>query len=197
MLRSYPSLERKSRFTDPAIILISIGLWLSVVNCSSPSLPGFPQDSPFDKASPSLTGAVSHGVATGDVTSDTALVWLRTDGPTQVEFRFDTVNNWERFELGGAQRQPSVKTEQFTTKKEQDFTLKVPLEGLIPATRYRYDVRTIQPAQLSVSTTGIAQGEFMTAPSSDESVPATFLWSADLGDKIVVGMNRPDIRFSI
>jgi alkaline phosphatase D len=185
MLRSDLSLKRKSRFTNSAITLISICLLLSVVNCGSPSHPGLLPDSPFNKASSSLTGVVSHGVATGDVTSDAALVWLRTDGPAQVEVRFATVSNWEQFELGRVHQQASVKTEQFTTKKEQDFTLKVPLEGLIPATRYRYDVRTIQPAQPSVSTTVTAQGEFMTAPSSGESVSATFLWSADLG-----GQNR-------
>ena len=139
-------------------------------------------DSPLDKASPSLTGAVSHGVATGDVTSDSALVWFRTDGPAQVEVRFATVNDWERFELGGAQQQSSMKSEQFSTKEEQDFTLKVPLTGLSPATRYRYDVRTLQPTRsYAESTTGITQGEFMTAPSSNVSAPTTFLWSADLG----------------
>jgi len=185
MLRSDLDLTRNFRFTNPAITLISIGLLLSVVSCSSQSHPDLDPGSTFDKPSSSLTGAVSHGVATGDVTSDSALVWLRTDGPAEVEVRFATVNNWEQFELGRAQQQSSVKTKQFTTKKEQDFTLKVSLEGLIPATRYCYDVRTIQPAQVSVSTTGTAQGEFMTAPSSDESAPATFLWSADLG-----GQNR-------
>ena len=181
MLRRDLNLRRKSKFTNPAITLISIGLLLSVVNCSSSSHPGLLPGSPFDTDASSLTGAVSHGVATGDVTSDAAVVWLRTDGPAQVEVRFATVANWERFELGGTQQSSFVKTEQFMTKKEQDFTLKVPLKGLIPATRYRYDVRTIQPAQRSVSTIGTTQGEFMTAPLSDESVPATFLWSADLG----------------
>jgi alkaline phosphatase D len=138
-------------------------------------------DSPPNKTTSSLTGAVSHGIATGDVSSDSALVWFRTDGPAQVEVRFTTVNDWERFVLGGAQQQSSMKTEQFFTKEEQDFTLTVPLKGLSPATRYRYEVRTIQPTQPPGSTTGTTQGEFMTAPSSNESVPTTFLWSADLG----------------
>ena len=185
MLRGNLKLETKSRCTNFSITLISSGFLLSVVSCGSPSHPGLPPGSPFDKTSSSSTGAVSHGVATGDVTTDAAVVWLRTDGPAQVEVRFDTVNNWERFELEGAPRQSSVKSRQVTTKKEQDFTLKVPLEGLIPATRYRYDIRTIQPAQLSIPTTETAQGEFTTAPRSDESVTATFLWSADLG-----GQNR-------
>lgn len=185
MLRNNLEAKWRSQFINPAITFISVGLLLSVVNCSSSSHPGLPPDSPLANPSSSLTGAVSHGVATGDVTSDAALVWLRTDGPAEVEVRFATVHNWERFELGGTQEQSSVKTERFITKKEQDFTLKVPLEGLTPATRYRYEVRAIQPAQLPVSTTATAQGEFRTAPSSDESAPVTFLWSADLG-----GQNR-------
>ena len=138
-------------------------------------------DSAFEASASSGTGAVSHGIATGDVTSDSAVVWFRTDGPAQVEVRFSTVKNWEQSELGGAQQQPSMKTEQFATNKEQDFTVKVPLTGLIPATRYRYEVRTIQPVQPSGSTTVTTQGEFLTAPLSHESVPTTFLWSADLG----------------
>jgi alkaline phosphatase D len=185
MVRSDLSLKMISRITSPSIMLISMGLLFSVVNCSSPSHPGSHPGSPSDTASSSLTGAVSHGVATGDVTSDAAVIWLRTDGPAQIEVRFAPLNNWEQFQLGGAQQQSLVKVEQFTTKKEQDFTLKVPLEGLIPATRYRYDVRTIQPAQPSASTAMTTQGEFMTAPPPDKSAPATLLWSADLG-----GQNR-------
>lgn len=185
MLASNLSPKWSSQSINPAITFIAVSLLLSVVNCSSSSHPGLHPASPLANPSSPLTGAVSHGVATGDVTSHSALIWFRTDGPTEVEVRFATVHDWKRFELGGAQEQSSVKTEQFITKKEQDFTLKVPLEGLTPASRYRYEVRAIQPAQLPVSTTAKAQGEFITAPSSDESVPFTFLWSADLG-----GQNR-------
>jgi alkaline phosphatase D len=115
------------------------------------------------------------------VTNDSAVVWFRTDGPAQVEVRVATVQAWEQSELGQMQPPSSMKIEQFATKKEQDYTVKVPLTGLIPATRYRYNVRTIQPAQAHGSTTVTTQGEFLTAPSSNESVPTTFLWSADLG----------------
>jgi phosphodiesterase/alkaline phosphatase D-like protein len=84
----------KSSFTNLSITLISIGLLFSLVNCGSPSHPGLRSDSPSDTASASSTGAVSHGVATGDVTSDAAVIWLRTNGPAQVEVRFAPVN-WE------------------------------------------------------------------------------------------------------
>lgn len=185
MLPSDLNLKMKSWFTYLATILMTIGLLCSVGNCSPSSHPGLPPSSQSNNASSTLTGVVSHGVATGDVTSNSALVWFRTDGPAQAEVRFATVNDWERLGSGEVPQHSSVKTEQFTTKSEQDFTLKVALEGLIPATRYRYDVRTIQPTQLSVPTTVPAQGEFTTAPPSSESASATFLWSADLG-----GQNR-------
>ena len=185
MDRSKLNLYRKSQLASLAIALISVGFLLSVVNCSSSSHSGLDAGSRLAETPPSLSGAVSQGVATGDVTSRTALVWLRTDGPAQGEVRFATVNDWEQFKSGGAQQPSSVKTVQFTSQKEQDFTLKVSLDGLLPNTRYRYDIRISGPAQLSVATTGTAQGEFTTAPPSEDSDPVTFLWSADLG-----GQNR-------
>lgn len=134
-----------------------------------------PQDqaSTTDRGVNSLTGAVSHGVATGDVTSDSAMLWFRTEGPAQVEVRFATVHAWEH--------SGQVETERVFTKAEQDFTVKVPLTGLHPATRYRYVIRTIQPQPRTESARAPTQGEFMTAPAASESVPITFLWSADLG----------------
>src|SRR5215831_4013053 len=143
MLRRNLNLHWKSRLASSANALVSVGLLVSLVYCSSSCLPGLHPGSPSTEVSSTLSGAVSQGVATGDVTSDSALVWLRTDGPAQGEVRFATVDNWERFESAGAQQQSSVKTEQFTSQKEQDFTLKVPLEGLSPTTRYRYDIRII------------------------------------------------------
>jgi alkaline phosphatase D len=136
-------------------------------------------NSPLDQASTlnrgivSLSGAVSHGVATGDVTSESAVLWFRTEGPAQVEVSFATVHDWEQ--------SGRVETEQVSTEADQDFTMKVPLTGLHPATRYRYVVRTIQPKPPTEYARELTQGEFMTAPAASESVPITFLWSADLG----------------
>ena len=173
MPRTDLKLQWNFPFADFTILLAAVSL---VMSCSlSPQ--GIQQDS--------LTGVISHGVASGDVTSNSALIWVRTDGPAQGQVRVVTTADWERFESGKAQQQSSVNTEEFASRKEHDFTVKVPIEGLIPATRYRYDIRIMDPAQLAVAAAVTSQGEFITAPSPEQSAPVTFLWSADIG-----GQNR-------
>ena len=84
--------------------------------------------SPHGLQGDTSTGAISHGVASGDVTSHSALIWFRSDGPAQGQVRIATIADWERFESGNAQQQSSLKTEQFASRKEHDFTVKVPVE---------------------------------------------------------------------
>jgi alkaline phosphatase D len=62
---------------------------------------------------------------------------------------------------------------------EDDLVVRVPLEGLAPATRYRYAV-----AQNGEQ----VEGEFATAPPADEATRVSFLWSGDLGGG---GLCRP------
>lgn len=53
-----------------------------------------------------------------------------------------------------------------------DLLLRLPLEGLAPATRHRYRV-----SQAGAS----VEGEFATAPPPEVPAPVSFLWSGDLG----------------
>jgi alkaline phosphatase D len=62
-------------------------------------------------------------------------------------------------------------TEQATPA--DDLVVRVALEGLTPATRYRY--RVSQDGGPRV------EGEFGTAPAADQSARVTFVWSGDLG----------------
>lgn len=174
--RSGTRWNQLTRFTNA---LLAVGFFLAVVNCHAPVSPGLTTGDL--SASESSTGAVSHGVATGDVTSHSASVWFRTDGPAQGVVRFATVHDWERSE-STEKLDAAVNTLQFSSTKETDFTVKVTLEGLAPAARYRYDIRIIVPAQSSADS---AKGEFTTAPPAEDSIPVTFLWSADIG-----GQNR-------
>jgi alkaline phosphatase D len=128
---------------------------------------------------------LSQGVAVGDVSSQSALLWLRTDGPASVQIEWATVARWERASKLATVLAPASRTASITTTAETDYTLTIPLEGLSPATRYRYhvlvgsaDQATRQlPASLS------AKGEFTTLPDEKTSAVVTFAWSGDLGGR--------------
>ncbi len=124
-----------------------------------------------------------QGVAVGDVGSQSALLWLRTDGPASVQIEWATVSRWERASKLATVVAPVPRTASIMTTAETDYTLIIPLEDLSPATRYRYHVlvgSTDQNAR-RLSATLAAMGEFTTLPDDKTSAAVTFAWSGDLG----------------
>lgn len=119
----------------------------------------------------------------GDVTSQSALLWLRTDGPMVVQVEWAPVAAWGVVSKMGMAVAPVARTSLFTTGQETDFTLMIFLEGLKPATRYRWYVfagkkgRDDKPIEARAA----ARGEFTTLPDLNSHVPVTFAWSGDLG----------------
>ena len=62
----------------------------------------------------------------GDVTSQSALLWLRTDGPMMVQIEWAPVAVWDRVSKMGTAVAPVARTPLFTTSQETDFTLTIP-----------------------------------------------------------------------
>ncbi len=124
-----------------------------------------------------------QGIAVGDVSSKSALLWLRTDGPASIQIEWSTVSRWERASKFTTVVAPVSKTAAITTTAETDYTLTIPLEGLSPATRYRYQVLVGSADQTTrqVSPILAAKGEFTTLPDEQTSAAVTFSWSGDLG----------------
>lgn len=124
-----------------------------------------------------------QGIAVGDITAQRALVWLRTDGPASVQIEWATVSRWERASKLAAVMAPVSRTASITTTAETDYTLIIPLDDLIPATRYRYHVLvgSVDQSVRRLSTTLAAMGEFTTLPDDKTSTMVTFAWSGDLG----------------
>ncbi len=124
-----------------------------------------------------------QGVAIGDVSSERALLWLRTDGPAQVRVEWAPLSLWEQASKLATAVAPVPRTAFITTTEETDYTLIVPLEDLSPATRYRYHVVIGSVGQSSKRFSGklVATEEFLTLPDEKTSVPVTFAWSGDLG----------------
>jgi len=122
--------------------------WLLLSTCLLPFLA-----QPVAGASPLL-------VTVGEVTDRTAVVWGRgfEAGPLTVEARSTR---------GGATITAST-----SLSLESDFTGKLLLTNLQPATRYTYSLRH---GKVEVS------GTFMTAPSAKGTRRVHFLWSGDLG----------------
>ena len=107
-------------------------------------------------------------VAAGDVTSSSAVVWVR--GVRAGEVIVD---------VAPAGTEGAGRRLMLAVLGEDDLTGKARVDQLTPSTRYRYRV-----AQHGAS----SEGEFVTAPASADPTPVRFLWSGDLGG---AGLCRP------
>ncbi|MDE3041742.1 MAG: alkaline phosphatase D family protein [Nitrospirota bacterium] len=149
----------------------------------SASREGLPPGSPFAEAATASTSLLPQGIAVGDVTSQSALLWLRTDGPMVVQIEWAPVAAWDLASKMATAVAPVARTPLFTTGPETDFTLAIPIEGLTPATRYRFYVAVGTKGSEGAPTEAraAARGEFTTLPDAKSHVPVTFAWSGDLG----------------
>ncbi|WP_447977632.1 alkaline phosphatase D family protein [Candidatus Nitrospira bockiana] len=114
---------------------------------------------------------LNQGVAVGDVTSASALLWFRTSGPAKALVKW----------TDGEER--SLRSTLVQTTFEHDYTAKVLLEDLQPGRRYDYSVLTGPPGapEDALRAPEGADGSFQTPPANDERAPVTFVWSGDLG----------------
>ena len=149
---------RQSHLTFTLLALLAF-----LVTCTPAYRPGLPPSSPFleDKE-------LGHGVATGDVTDSSALVWFRTTGPANVQVE------WAR-EGSGTARSPVIATTQ-----DHDFTASVRVEGLVPASSYSYRILEVSGVE-QVVLQEVGKGQFRTSASSNVPETVTFLWGGDLG----------------
>ena len=155
----------------------------AVFGCVSASREGLPPGSPFAETAAASANLLPQGIAVGDVMSQSALLWLRTNGPMMVQFEWAPVAAWDVVSKMGTAVAPVARTPLFTTGPETDFTLATPFEGLTPATRYRYYVfvGTKGREGTAIEARVAARGEFTTLPDAKSQVPVTFAWSGDLG----------------
>lgn len=139
----------------------------TTVNCTTS--PNTTQDETYQSETIPLT----HGVASGDVTAKTAVVWARTadEAILHVEYSPD-----ESFSSSRQERAPVDAT--------TDFTGHVRLTGLQSATRYYYRVwATTGDADNNADSSSPPEeattGTFVTAAAYNEDESVTFAWSGD------------------
>ena len=122
---------------------------------------------------------INQGVASGDVTDDSAVVWSRSNREAQMHVEYDTNSNFS---------QPRSTDATTIGNQTTDYTSHVKLEGLSPDTLYYYRVwfSTLPLSQANKTTSlasDILAGSFRTSPSASlpSNKPISFIFAADLG----------------
>ena len=122
---------------------------------------------------------ITHGVASGDITNDSAVVWSRSNREAQMHVGYDISSNFS---------QPNSLNSTSLANQTTDYTAHAMLEGLKPDTVYYYRVwfSTPDPYQdnsnSSFPSDSLA-GTFRTAPDPSAPItkPISFILAADLG----------------
>ncbi len=122
---------------------------------------------------PSLI-SVTHGVASGDVTATSAIIWARAShGPSQMHVEYAT---------DPAFTNPlTAQTEPGAVTQATDYTAHLKLDQLTPDTTYYYRVWFTANPDEAKPVQGAVTGTFRTAPSSETSRPIAFTVIGDLG----------------
>ncbi|MCQ6281339.1 glycerophosphodiester phosphodiesterase family protein [Bacillus sp. EB600] len=107
---------------------------------------------------------ISHGVASGDVTETSALLWARTNDQANVQFEVSTDSSFQH---------PFI-TKTVHADAEHDFAVKVKINDLHPDTTYYYRAH-------AVSSHYTVNGSFKTAPAENSLKPMTMVWGGDTG----------------
>ena len=74
--------------------------------------------------------AINYGIASGDVTSDSAVIWSRVNGSSQMHVEYDNTSSF-----------PHPKNQVTTVNETTDFTGHIRLDNLNPDSPYYYRVR--------------------------------------------------------
>ncbi|WP_232068737.1 alkaline phosphatase [Nitrospira sp. KM1] len=171
--------------TRPNTLILAIvsSVFFLSFGCTSPSREGLPPGSPFGDEAVAGEVLFPYGVAVGDVSSRSAVLWLRTDWPKAVQVEWAPADIWDKAASVASVQAPVSRSKVSVTGRATDFTLSVPLQGLQPDTRYRYHITVKDPNPSKKDGLGIvaARGEFTTWPDSVQSASLTFAWSGDLG----------------
>jgi alkaline phosphatase D len=114
---------------------------------------------------------IANGLASGDVSTDSAVVWARADRPARMRVEYSTLESFKSI----------LRVASTDALPDHDFTSKVLLENLPPGQDIFYRVRFEDIGEPGIS--GETQlGHFRTAPTDKSSISRSsisFVWSGD------------------
>lgn len=109
---------------------------------------------------------ITHGLQSGDVTTDSAIVWARADRPSRMLLEVATSDS---FANAQAVRAPAALA-------ETDYSAKLDLKGLPASQDIFYRVRFQDLTDINTVSEPVV-GHFRTAPANKRDI--TFVWSGD------------------
>jgi len=118
-------------------------------------------EGPAASASADTSVTFNHGVASGDVTPISAILWTRTSGDATVTVEVARNPGFT----------PPVLEQVLSAQAANDFTVKTLVAPLAPNTTYAYRFR------MGSAVSDV--GTFKTAPSPGAAQPLHFVWTAD------------------
>lgn len=110
----------------------------------------------------------THGVAAGDVHSNSAVIWSRTDRAATMHVLVKSTGKGR----------PVYK--QVAVSSDDDFTGQVQVDGLEPDTDYEYRVWFSRGRSDRDHGEHGSRGRFHTAPAAQTAAPVSFTWGGDL-----------------
>jgi alkaline phosphatase D len=125
---------------------------------------------------------ITHGIASGDVTNQSVIIWSRANREAQLHVEYDTDPNFSHPD--------STKTA--LANQTTDYTAHAKLEGLSPDTLYYYrlwfssDTSSPQSKNASSVVSDNMTGSFRTAinPSASSNKDIKFIFAGDLGGQM-------------
>lgn len=114
-----------------------------------------------------------HGIAVGDATQESAVVWTRTDGPAYVHVEFSLDPTFSR----------STRLNAVPTDADSDFVAKIRLPDLQANRPYYYRVWALRGRGAAwlfeAPDDGVEEGTFRTPPDPERAERVSFVWSGD------------------
>ncbi|WGG53291.1 alkaline phosphatase D family protein [Rugamonas sp. DEMB1] len=159
-------LSRRRFLSQGGILVGSTALSGSALlsGCGGDSSPAAPAVIISDKDRPKLLS----GIQFGDVTSNQAIVWSRSDRNAQMIVEYDTSDKFSN---------PS-RIVGPTATEATDFTSRVDLSGLPAGQTLNVRVRYVDPSDSRIESE-VLSGQFRTAPGAASTKPVRFHWSGD------------------
>jgi len=109
----------------------------------------------------------THGVSTGDIRSESAVIWSRTDQESEMHVMV--------YKKG--KKVAKAKTH---VDAARDYTGKIEIHGLQPDTAYSYKVWFSDDEQGNADDSMKTMGKFITAPKANQNRAISFAWGGDV-----------------